>query len=649
MVGSAEHLTGGSLTPAVIFESWYTYPMAAVHEIHAASNEPQSDSAMPSEIVASWERAREAGVDPERPVHRRVSADELRARLQASEDLVETARPHLPWVSAFLGDIPHAVYVVDTSGIVLHSIGSRGMRQPWFMRPGWDWSEARMGTNGAGTALASGVPIAVVGAQHYCKELATAACLGAPIVVESKIMGAIDLSVPVQHRNPRFMVLVTHTAQVIAEQILARVAQRRVDVFSDRLGRLQGLARTLARTLSRSELADAMLVHAFHALGADAAVGYELDESGDRLRWLGGRALPDLVHERLGTLSLQSPLPLAVAVATGKPVLMPTRAAIAATFPMVLHLMPPERFQAFVALPLLIDGRSIGGIAFSFDEPRVFDDGEREYLLTIADHFAVALDRVSKFERERVAREAAEQARQELEHTEQVRERILGMIGHDLRSPLSAVIVAADLLRVEPCPHRHERLGERIAASGARMERMITQLMDFTRARLGGGIPIQPVPADLAALCRRAVDEIQMAHPGVRVQASIGTPVWGRWDPDRLAEVIANLLGNAIDHGAPGTPVEVTLYELGADAVLRVRNQGTTIPAEDRSLIFDPFHRGRVLGRRQGKRAGLGLGLYIVRQIVMAHGGTVDVESADGMTTFSVILPRSESPVSPVE
>jgi signal transduction histidine kinase len=623
--------------------------MAVVHDIHAAASEVANATSVPPEILESWQRSREAGLDPDRPNYHRVAEDDLRARLRANRSFVETAEPHLPWVSAFLGDIPHAIVLADTTGVVLHSIGSDEIRRRWCLLPGCDWSEAHMGTNGVGTSLATGVPVAVVGDQHFCKRFASITCLSAPIVVEGKLMGVIDLSISVEYGSPRFLFLISHTAQVISQHILAGVALERADLLAGRLRRLHDLARALARTLSRSEVADAVVGHAFHALGANAAVGYALDETGKRLRWLAGRGLPALVRERLEVLPLDTPLPLAVAVATGQPVLLPTREAVVSAYPNVAPLMPPEQLQALVALPLHIDGRVIGGLAFSFDQPRELDPADHEYLLTVADHFTVALDRVAKFERERVAREAAERARQELEQTEQVRERLLGMIGHDLRSPLSAVSVAAERLCLEPCSRRHERIGERIASSAARMGRMIAQLLDFTRARLGGGIPIQPVLADLAAICRRVLDEIQMAHPAAQVQASLAACACGAWDPDRLADVVSNLVGNAIDHGATGAPIEVTLEDHEAHVTLQVRNQGATIAATELRSIFDPFHRGRVTGHGTGKRAGLGLGLYIVQQIVAAHGGTVHAESHEGATTFTVVLPKTAPETAPAE
>lgn len=618
--------------------------MSVVSELQDVASALADPAAMPQVIAESWERSRVAGVDPERPSYHRIADDELEARLRTSNDLMETALPHLPWVSAFLGDIPHVLYIVDAAGIVLHSAGPQDVREQAHVMPGWDWSEARMGTNGSGTALAAGVPVAVVGEQHYCKGFSWATCLAAPIVVEGRIMGALDLTLHVKDGNPRFLVLVTHTAQVISQQILALVALRRADVLASRLRRLHDLSRALARTLSRSEITDVVVDHAAHGLDASAAVGYVLDESTGKLRWMAGHALPEGLRERTETLPLDSPFPVVMAAATGKPVVLPTWEATITEFPSLAEILPSEQIQSNVALPLQIDGRSIGGIAFGFPEQRELDPADLEYLMTIADHCAIALDRVARFERERVAREAAEQARQELEETESVRERLLGMIGHDLRSPLSAITFAAELLRLEPCMHRHERIGERIANSASRMARMITQLLDFTRARLGGGIPIQRVPSDMGAICTRVVDEIQLAHPAAVVQASISAPVWGQWDPDRLADVISNLLGNAIEHGAPGVPVEVTLEDHDAQAALRVCNQGPTIPPLELGTIFDPFHRGRVAGRATGRRSGLGLGLFIVQQIVLAHGGTVDVTSQDGVTTFTVVLPKDPAP-----
>ncbi|HWN68273.1 MAG TPA: hypothetical protein VNM90_11595, partial [Haliangium sp.] len=157
--------------------------MAAVYELHDARIDLASAVSMPPEIFESWARSRAAGIDPERPGYYRVAEEDLHARLRASHDFVVTARHHMPWVSAFLGDIPHVVVLTDAAGVVLHSIGSDAMREQWRLMPGSDWSEARMGTNGVGTALATGATITIVGEQHYCKELAAITCLAATIVV----------------------------------------------------------------------------------------------------------------------------------------------------------------------------------------------------------------------------------------------------------------------------------------------------------------------------------------------------------------------------------------------------------------------------------------------------------------------------------
>jgi sigma-B regulation protein RsbU (phosphoserine phosphatase) len=172
------------------------------------------------------------------------------------------------------------------------------------------------------------------------------------------------------------------------------------------------------------------------------------------------------------------------------------------------------------------------------------------------------------------------------------------------------------------------------------MSRMITDLLDFTRARLGGGVPLQRRPAELVELVRATLEEFEVTHPGRVVLSHAGGPYTGEWDPDRLAQVVSNLVGNALQHGAADTPVQVVLREEGAELVLSVTNQGPPIPEALLPHVFDPFRRAT-----SSPRQGLGLGLYIVQQLVLAHGGSITVSSdAASGTTFTVRLPRGPAP-----
>jgi signal transduction histidine kinase len=174
-----------------------------------------------------------------------------------------------------------------------------------------------------------------------------------------------------------------------------------------------------------------------------------------------------------------------------------------------------------------------------------------------------------------------------------------------------------------------------VIASGERMTRLIDQLLDVTRARIGGGILVHRSLTDLHMLARQTIDELALAHRGSRVELHATGNVRGSWDPDRLAQVFSNLLSNALQHGT-GEPVAITIA--GGAAMIRIvfQNHGM-IPAELVATVFEPFRGSRQ--KRDGS-AGMGLGLYITQQIVEAHGGTIEVVSQDGRTTFAIDLPR---------
>lgn len=215
------------------------------------------------------------------------------------------------------------------------------------------------------------------------------------------------------------------------------------------------------------------------------------------------------------------------------------------------------------------------------------------------------------------------------------REMFIGILGHDLRNPLSAINMAVGLLlRRGHIDEQGTKAVARIVNSSQRMTRMIAQLLDLTRARLGGGLPIETRPTDLGELCRNVADEFEAP-----IRLEIEGDVTGAWDPDRLAEVFSNLVGNAVEYAAPGTAAIIKAHADGAEVIVEVSNQGEPIPVGALQFIFEPFRRARQ--SQKSATGNLGLGLYIARQIILSHGGTLDVRSAGGTTTFLVRLPRS--------
>jgi signal transduction histidine kinase len=221
------------------------------------------------------------------------------------------------------------------------------------------------------------------------------------------------------------------------------------------------------------------------------------------------------------------------------------------------------------------------------------------------------------------------------------RQLFLGVIGHDLRTPVGVVMNSAQfLLQSTGLTASQSEAASRILRSGMRTRELVSDLLDVTQTRLGGQLPIERELMDLALTCQAAVDEMRAVHPDRAFELEVAGDLFGRWDPARLAQIIANLLQNAIQHGAEETPVTVSLHGDEERVVLAVHNEGPAISESARQRIFEPLVRGERRAEPR-KSNSLGLGLYIAREIAIAHGGSIEVRSLqDEGTTFTVCLPR---------
>lgn len=216
-------------------------------------------------------------------------------------------------------------------------------------------------------------------------------------------------------------------------------------------------------------------------------------------------------------------------------------------------------------------------------------------------------------------------------------EMLNAVLGHDLRGPLSAIQLSAKILEKRD-EESLQKMGGRLMRSAKWMGRMIEDMLDFTRSRLGQGIPINPRDTSFETVIQGVIQEQEVIFPESRIELRLDGNLLGFWDEDRLIQVASNLIGNALHHGDPAGTITVLLDGRQADTVtLTVQNKGHIAP-ELLPHIFDPFRSGRQAGART---KGLGLGLYIVQQLVQAHGGRIDVHSQPGqMTQFTVTLPR---------
>lgn len=221
---------------------------------------------------------------------------------------------------------------------------------------------------------------------------------------------------------------------------------------------------------------------------------------------------------------------------------------------------------------------------------------------------------------------------------EELHARLLAIASHDLKTPLVAIRLSAQtLLRGSPEP-RIQRMLRAILASATRVEGIVRDLVDYAIAQRGGAIPVSPGPADLAQMCQGVAEECQAASPDRVVECEGEGDPKGEWDVDRLAQAVSNLVSNALRYGDPASPVRLCWHGEGADAaVIEVRNAGPPIPSEVLPELFDAFRRGP--GEDRGR--GLGLGLYIAREIAAAHGGRLEAHStAVEGTTFTIVVPR---------
>jgi PAS domain S-box-containing protein len=355
------------------------------------------------------------------------------------------------------------------------------------------------------------------------------------------------------------------------------------------------------------------------ALGVDRAAILMFDAEGV-MRFRAWRRLSDELRA-----AMEGHAPWPRDAAAPQPVLMPDalRDAVPSAYQPLLHA---EGIASLAFVPLVTRGRLLGMFLVGHARPHTSSASELELVCAIANHLASIASRFA--------------AVAELERTLHYNELFAGILAHDLRNPLGAIVTAAQLLLMqqEGEGNRSAKPLNRILSSSQRMSRMIAQLLDLTRARTGGGIELAPREASLADLCDQAVGELELVYPDRKIERDYTGDPTGVWDPDRLLQIISNLVANAGEHATAGSGISIRLDGRHPEAVsLEVHNEGAIPPGLIPSL-FDPFRGARP--RRSGSR-GLGLGLFIVQEMVRGHRGTVDVTSSEAHgTTFTVRLPR---------
>lgn len=457
------------------------------------------------------------------------------------------------------------------------------------------------------------------------------ACL--PILVEGRARGVLAFTFEgdesaASARDPEheaFVVLVARYAGLALERL--RLAERERSA-RERSELLHALAASVIRAQDVDHVFAAALPILEQALGTTRSAILAFDAK-RVMRFRAWRGLGDAYRAAVDGHSpwpadVRSPKPIVIADAAADTSLAPHADAL-----------EREGIRALAFVPLVSGDELIGKFMVYYDRPRALSAAEIAAAETIADHLSAAIQRFAAVD--------------ELQRTVQFNELFTGMLGHDLRNPLASIIAAAQLATMRAAPDERitKPLG-RIVAGSQRIARMIDQLVDLTHLRMREGIEVVPAPTDLVVLLRKVVDEAEPGRVRLVVRAADEDDrgaVIGAWDESRIRQVFTNLVSNAIRHAAPGLPdrpgepgpdVTVTVDDTAPEGVsVTVHNPGV-IHTDALPTLFEP-----VVRRAKHDRQGLGLGLYINKEIVCAHRGVLTVTTDEELgTTFTVLLPR---------
>ena len=401
---------------------------------------------------------------------------------------------------------------------------------------------------------------------------------------------------------------------------------------------LANAARLLAESLDTAQIVTAIVRMAVPTFADGALVHLKQAETGEAElagAYAADGELNTLLDEIHRSRSFHVGAPAHRVMRTGRPELHAVTAEWLTSEDVDERLIPlVRRFRvsSAVAVPITLDGVSIGVIVFFSAEPRRFNGAHLSFAEELARRASHAMHNAQLLLTAKRERARAEEA-------QELRERLLAIVGHDLRNPLSAILAASDILRHRDLGPRENAVINRVASSALRMSRLIGQVLDFARIRQGMSLPIEPRLTDLHEICRAVVDELRFGQPNRELRLVTDGHGEAMCDADRIAEALSNLVGNAIQHGAAG-PVTVSVRDATDETLaVDIHNLGS-IPSEAQATIFEAYRREPSAGDDQRTKS-VGLGLFIANEIVKAHQGLIGLSStAEEGTTFTVLLPR---------
>lgn len=428
------------------------------------------------------------------------------------------------------------------------------------------------------------------------------------------------------HRAERIAAEVAERGALLEQAQHVRLAAERT---ANRLARLQSVTAALSEALTLEQVADAIIAQSLGALEATSCVVRLVDTVQGRLNVFRCAGLDPAALAPWWSLPLDMALPVVEVARSGRPLFFDSRSTLITKFPQADDCADALGYQAHMFMPLPVQGRTIGTLVLTFEERRVFDEDDHGFLLTLASQCALALERARLFV--------------ETQNAVQVRDTFIAVAAHDLNSPLASLLGQIHLIERRAA---RDGIGAQLASSvellkrqAWRLNRMINALLDLSRIQ-SARFTLNRASLDIVALLNRIVAEFQPML--TRHQISFDTAqsaVLIDGDALRLEQVFYNLISNAVKYSPAGGEVRLQVT-LQADQVwIAVADDGIGIPAADQERIFEQFYRASNSAAQAV--SGMGIGLYVVREIVTLHSGTVRVDStADGGSTFVVCLPR---------
>jgi PAS domain S-box-containing protein len=542
-------------------------------------------------IVESWARSRAAALRREREDMEltRVPEVDLQQRLVRNGALMKAAEPHLKWLTTTYAAIRHVAYITDVDGVVLYAVGDPEFQRTFGLTPGYDWSEKAMGTNGAGTALTSNRPVAVVGSEHYLSAFENCTCTGAPIHdAHGAVIGAIDFSTSVADGDPERLPLIAHIAFTIERELRHEDELRERELYRTLTDKLRKQQTELELANNRLQL---LLDHV-------PTIIYLVDENGRFLnvnrQW---ETQLGLSHERVIGKSLYDLFP------------RETADQFAANNRTVLKSGPTQFEEVYV------DGGATRTY-LSLKVP-VHDARGRAYAIC---GLSTDITERKRTEEELRATQAA------LEEADRRKNEFIAMISHELRNPLAPIKYGVHVIEtVAPEHPALRKAADVISRQVDYLTRLLNDLLDVSRI-VHGRIDLKRERTDFVAAVNAAVESVRSFLDARGQHLHVNAPtraVYVSGDSLRLVQIVLNLLHNASKFTPHEGRIAVNLTEDGGTAMLTVRDSGIGMSDEVLRELFQPFKQAGP----PGAGGGLGLGLYLVKQLAELQGGTVSASS----------------------